>query len=54
MAIATKLILQGKINMKGVHIPIHPEIYNPVLAELASMGITFIEEETPPRYLSPV
>ena len=44
LAIATKLILQGRISLKGVHIPIHPEIYEPVLNELEDYGIRFTEE----------
>ena len=44
VAIATKLILQGKVKMTGVHIPIHEEIYEPVLDELESYGIRFLEE----------
>jgi saccharopine dehydrogenase (NADP+, L-glutamate forming) len=44
VAIAAKLILQGKIKMTGIHIPIHEEIYEPVLDELESYGIRFIEE----------
>jgi len=42
-AIATKLMLQGKIKLTGVHIPITPEIYEPVLAELEGMNIKFKE-----------
>jgi len=47
-AIATVLILEGKIIEKGVHIPIKKSIYQPVLAELASLGIAMKEsiEET--------
>ncbi|HDS29467.1 MAG TPA: saccharopine dehydrogenase [Firmicutes bacterium] len=30
-AVATKLILQGRIDLTGVHVPVVPEIYNPVL-----------------------
>jgi hypothetical protein len=30
--------------MTGVHIPIHEEIYEPVLDELEKFGIRFIEE----------
>jgi len=44
VAIATKLILQGKVKQKGVHIPIYEEIYEPVLDELESYGIRFLEE----------
>jgi len=45
VAIATKLILNGKITAKGVKIPIDKAIYKPVLAELEEMGIQFLEEE---------
>jgi saccharopine dehydrogenase (NADP+, L-glutamate forming) len=44
VAIATKLILQKMIKQTGVHIPIHEEIYGPVLDELEENGIRFIEE----------
>jgi saccharopine dehydrogenase (NADP+, L-glutamate forming) len=43
-AIATKLIAQDEINLKGVHIPVDPAIYEPVLAELAKQGMTFQEK----------
>lgn len=43
LGIATKLILEGKINVKGLHIPIIPEIYEPVLSELRENGIAFTE-----------
>ncbi len=43
LAIATKLILQDKIKLKGLHIPVSKEIYEPVLAELEEHGIRFIE-----------
>ena len=48
-AVAAKLILLGKIDLTGVHIPTIPEIYRPVLDELESMGIAFTErtEELP-------
>ncbi|HYX06458.1 MAG TPA: saccharopine dehydrogenase C-terminal domain-containing protein [Bacteroidales bacterium] len=48
VAIASKLILQGVINLSGVYIPIEPEIYNPVMKELEQYGIKFIEEEVEP------
>ena len=44
VAIATKLILQGEINLTGVKIPVDKEIYEPVLEELKSFGIDFVEE----------
>jgi saccharopine dehydrogenase-like NADP-dependent oxidoreductase len=43
-AIAAAMILDGKINIRGVHIPVQPEIYDPVLGELEQMGITFDEK----------
>ncbi|MBE0643318.1 MAG: saccharopine dehydrogenase NADP-binding domain-containing protein [Bacteroidetes bacterium] len=44
-AIATKLILKGDITLKGVQIPVLPEIYEPVLKELETMDIRLIERE---------
>ncbi len=44
VANAVKLILQGKIKIRGVHIPIHKEIYDPVMKELEDHGIRFLEE----------
>jgi len=43
-AMAVKMILNGKINITGVHIPVIPEIYNPILDELETMDITFNEK----------
>ena len=43
-AIAVKMILTGKINLTGVHIPVIPEIYNPILDELEEIDIKFKEE----------
>lgn len=44
LAIATKLILNGTITTKGLHVPTVKEIYEPVLNELAENGIVFVEE----------
>lgn len=41
LGIAAKLILQDKIKLRGLHIPVHKEIYEPVLRELAAYGILF-------------
>ncbi len=46
-AIAVKLILQGKIDFTGVHIPTIPEIYNPILDELEKHNIKFEERRKP-------
>jgi len=45
VGIATKNILNGNITTPGVQIPITPEIYQPMLAELAENDITFTEKE---------
>ena len=45
VAIATKLILNGEIKSKGVKIPTTKDIYLPVLKELESNGINFVEEK---------
>ena len=46
LGISTKMILNGKINLKGVWIPTVKEIYNPVLAELEKFNITFTEKHS--------
>lgn len=45
VAIATKLLLTGKLNYTGVQIPVKKDIYEPILKELETYGIKFIEEE---------
>jgi len=42
-AIAANMILHGDIKLNGVHIPVLPEIYQPILAELSKSGIKFEE-----------
>jgi len=42
-AIATHMILKGDIKMPGVQVPVIPEIYEPVLAELETMDIKVVE-----------
>jgi saccharopine dehydrogenase-like NADP-dependent oxidoreductase len=47
-AIAVRLILQDKLaGLTGVHVPMIPEIYEPVLAELAELGISLTETVEP-------
>ncbi len=45
-AIASRMILQGEIRLTGVQVPMVREIYDPVLAELATMGVRFTEKTT--------
>jgi saccharopine dehydrogenase-like NADP-dependent oxidoreductase len=47
VAMATLLILNGKIQTKGVQLPIRKEVYEPILKELEEHGIVFKEEEVP-------
>ena len=44
LGIAAKLILNGTIQLSGLHIPVKKEIYEPVLKELEAHGIKFHEE----------
>ncbi|MCU0850355.1 MAG: saccharopine dehydrogenase NADP-binding domain-containing protein [Candidatus Thermoplasmatota archaeon] len=46
-AIAVKMVLNKQITLTGVHIPVIPEIYNPILDELEGLGITFKEKTEP-------
>jgi saccharopine dehydrogenase (NADP+, L-glutamate forming) len=43
LGIAALLILEGQIGLRGLHIPILPAIYEPVLKELAIQGVRFQE-----------
>ncbi|MFO7369143.1 MAG: saccharopine dehydrogenase family protein [Bacteroidales bacterium] len=45
MGIAAKMIITGQIKLAGVHIPTIPEIYEPVLQELAQHGVRFTENQ---------
>jgi len=45
LAIAARLLVEGKIKSRGVAIPVAKEIYDPVLLELGEMGIKLVEEE---------
>ncbi|CAM1334809.1 saccharopine dehydrogenase family protein [Tenacibaculum aestuariivivum] len=47
VAMATLLILNGKITTPGVQLPIKKEVYNPILKELESYGIIFTEKKAP-------
>lgn len=43
-ACGVDMILQGQIDAKGVHIPVIPSIYNPILDQLETMDIRLVEE----------
>ncbi len=44
LGIAAKLLLNDELKLRGLHIPIHKEIYDPVLKELEAEGISFTEK----------
>ena len=45
LGIATKMLLNGSIKIRGVVLPLEKQIYNPILKELKEYGIDFIEHE---------
>jgi len=47
VAIATLLILNGKIKTPGVQLPIREEVYLPILKELEEYGVIFKEQIVP-------
>lgn len=47
MAMMVKLVATGQLaSLAGVHVPLMPEVYQPILRELAQYGIGFIENES--------
>jgi saccharopine dehydrogenase-like NADP-dependent oxidoreductase len=46
-AIAVKLLLTDKLQIRGTHIPINPSVYLPILEELAGEGISFVDKTMP-------
>jgi len=46
LGIAAKLLIQGKIQQRGVVIPTTKEFYEPILTELKSLGIELSEKES--------
>jgi len=45
LAMTARRILEGSFNKMGVQLPIHPQIFNPVLKELEDYQIKFVNEE---------
>jgi len=45
LGIAAINILEGKFISRGVQLPIHEDIFVPILKELEEMGIRFVESE---------
>jgi saccharopine dehydrogenase-like NADP-dependent oxidoreductase len=42
-AIAARLVLEGRTGLKGVQVPVQPEVYGPILEELGRLGVRFEE-----------
>ena len=47
LGIMTRLLLQEEFFLTGVHIPVMSQVYLPVLKELETLGIRFVEEDRP-------
>lgn len=45
LAHAALLLVEGKLNVTGVHLPLLPELYHPVLGALQKEGVRFTESE---------
>jgi saccharopine dehydrogenase-like NADP-dependent oxidoreductase len=48
-AMGVEMILEEKITITGVYIPVVPEIYNPILDQLETVGITMVEKYGLPK-----
>lgn len=48
LGIFARMLANGKATLRGVHIPVMPEVYEPVLRELSERGIVFTEKVTKP------
>lgn len=46
-AIAVKMVLNGEFASPGLHIPVTPDLYDPILDELSALGIGFDERSVP-------
>jgi len=43
-AIAVRLVLSGELKATGILVPTDPQVYNPILNELETLGITFVDK----------
>lgn len=43
LAIGTRLLVEGELNLTGVHLPMKSDIYEPILEELKRYGVIFRE-----------
>jgi hypothetical protein len=47
VAIASRMILDGSMKLVGVHRPVMPEVYEPILKELENLDIKLEDRVTP-------
>ncbi len=47
LGIVALMILDGKVQRKGIQVPVHHDIYDPVLKELEELGVQFFVQDTP-------
>jgi saccharopine dehydrogenase (NADP+, L-glutamate forming) len=45
LGIFVKLVMESKINARGVQIPVMREVYEPVLKELEEYGVVFKDKD---------
>jgi saccharopine dehydrogenase-like NADP-dependent oxidoreductase len=45
LAMATRLLVENRLSLRGVRLPIYPELYKMLLPELEAHGIRFVEKE---------
>lgn len=45
LGVFLKNVVEGKVDLSGVHIPVMKEVYDPVLEELADQGVVFEEKD---------
>jgi saccharopine dehydrogenase-like NADP-dependent oxidoreductase len=46
-AVAARMVLEGRVSGAGVRIPVEPDVYEPILAELEGFGIAGREKSAP-------
>lgn len=50
LAVAVRKILNREITLSGLYIPVIPELYNPILEEMAELGVVFEEKTLPQEF----
>jgi len=50
VAAASRMVLEGRLKLRGLTRPVVPELYNPILEEMHELGVVFDEEEMKPHF----